>query len=76
MIEIMALAATVTQIGSSLSTAIGAGKDIASLLPHFGKLAKLETEINLAERGKHKGPHLDSRSKRNGGGAQAAQRGA
>ena len=56
MIEIMALAATVTQIGSSLSTAIGAGKDIASLLPHFGKLAKLETEINLAERGKHKGP--------------------
>ena len=25
-------------------------------MPHFGKLAKLEADINLAEQGRHKGP--------------------
>jgi len=56
MIEIMAMAGVVTQLGSSISSAVNAGKDIGSLLPHFGKLAQLETEINLCESGKHKGP--------------------
>ena len=56
MIEVLALAGAVSQIAGSVSTAIKAGKDVSDLLPSFGKLAKLETEIQLAEKGRHKGP--------------------
>jgi len=56
MIEVLALASAVTTISSSISNAIKAGKDVGSVLPSFGKLAKLEADINIAEKGKHKGP--------------------
>lgn len=56
MIEVLALAGAVTKIAGSVSAAIKAGKDASSLLPQFGKLAKLEADINLAEQGRHKGP--------------------
>jgi|TARA_R110000744_G_scaffold211532_1_gene330633 hypothetical protein len=56
MIEVLALAGAVTQIAGSISSAIKAGKDTADLLPHFGKLAKLDADIQAAENGKHKGP--------------------
>lgn len=56
MIEVLALAGAVTKIAGGISSAIQAGKDMNSVLPHFGKLAKLEADINLAEQGKHKGP--------------------
>ena len=56
MIEVLALAGAVTKIASSVSSAVKAGKDIHSLLPQVGKLAKLEADINLAESGKHKNP--------------------
>jgi len=56
MIEVLALAGAVTKIASSVSSAVKAGKDINSLLPKVGKLAKLEADINLAESGKHKNP--------------------
>ncbi len=56
MIEVLALAGAVTKIASGISSAVQAGKDMNSLMPHFGKLAKLEADINLAEKGKHKGP--------------------
>jgi hypothetical protein len=56
MIEVLALAGAVTKIAGGISSAIQAGKDINSVMPHFGKLAKLEADINLAESGKHKGP--------------------
>ena len=56
MIEVLALAGAVTKIAGSISSAVAAGKDVQSLLPHFGKLAQLEADINLAEQGKHKGP--------------------
>mgnify|MGYP003669514354 FL=1 len=56
MIEVLALAGMVTKVAGSISSAIKAGKDVNSIMPAFGKLAKLESEINLAETGRHKGP--------------------
>ena len=56
MIEVLALAGAVTKVAGGISSAIQAGKDMNAVLPHFGKLAKLEADINLAEQGKHKGP--------------------
>lgn len=56
MIEVLALASAVSTISSSISSAVKAGRDVGSVLPAFGKLAKLEADINIAEKGKHKGP--------------------
>ena len=56
MIEVLALAGMVTKVAGGISSAIKAGKDINELMPAFGKLAEIESEINLAETGKHKGP--------------------
>lgn len=56
MIEVLALASAVGSVASSISSAVQAGKDVGSILPAFGKLAKLEADINLAEKGRHKGP--------------------
>ena len=56
MIEVLALAGMVTKVAGSISSAIKAGKDINEIMPAFGKLAEIESEINLAETGKHKGP--------------------
>ena len=56
MIEVLALAGAVTKIAGAVSSAIKAGGDVADLLPQFGKLAKLDSEIQLAEKGRHKGP--------------------
>lgn len=56
MIEVLALAGAVTKIAGGISSAVKAGRDVQDLLPHFGRLAKLEADINLAEAGKHKGP--------------------
>ena len=56
MIEVLALASSVSKIAGGISTAIKAGRDINDLLPHFGKLGKIDSEIQLAESGKHKGP--------------------
>ena len=56
MIEVLALAGMVTKVAGSISSAIKAGKDVNSIMPAFGKLANLESEINLAESGKHKSP--------------------
>ena len=56
MIEVLALASAVSTVASSISSAVQAGKDVGSILPAFGKLAKLEADINLAEKGRHKGP--------------------
>jgi hypothetical protein len=56
MIEVLALAGAVTKIAGGISSAIKAGKDINGIMPAFGQLAKVESEINLAESGRHKGP--------------------
>ena len=56
MIEVLALASSVSTIAGSISTAIKAGRDVSDLLPHFGRLARLDAEIQAAESGKHKGP--------------------
>ena len=56
MIEVLALAGMVTKVAGGISAAIKAGKDINGVMPAFGKLAKLESEIHLAESGRHKGP--------------------
>lgn len=56
MIEVLALAGAITQISGAISSSIQAGRDVSDLLPHFGRLAKLDTEIQLAENGRHKGP--------------------
>ena len=56
MIEVLALASAVGTISKSISSAVKAGKDVGSVLPAFGKLAKLEADIAVAEKGKHKGP--------------------
>ena len=56
MIEVLALASTVSTIAGGISSAIKAGKDVNSVMPAFGKLANLEAEIGIAEKGRHKGP--------------------
>ncbi len=56
MIEVLALASAVSTIAGSISSAVQAGKDVGSVLPAFGKLAKLEADIHIAESGRHKGP--------------------
>ncbi len=56
MIEVLALAGAISQISGAISSSIQAGRDVSDLLPHFGKLARLDTEIQLAENGRHKGP--------------------
>lgn len=56
MIEVLALASSVSTIAGAISSGIQAGKDINSIMPAFGKLAGLEAEIQAAETGKHKGP--------------------
>ena len=56
MIEVLALASAVSTVASSISSAVQAGKDVGSILPAFGKLAKLEADIHIAESGRHKGP--------------------
>ena len=56
MIEVLALASAVSTIAGGISSAIQAGKDVNSVMPAFGKLANLEAEIGIAERGRHKGP--------------------
>jgi hypothetical protein len=56
MIEVLALAGAVSQIAGSISSAVKAGRDVSDLLPHFGRLAKLDADIQAAESGKHKGP--------------------
>jgi hypothetical protein len=56
MIEVLALAGMVTKVAGGISSAIKAGKDVNSLMPAFGKLAEIETQITICESGKHKGP--------------------
>jgi hypothetical protein len=56
MIEVLALASAVSTVAGSISSAVKAGKDVGSLMPQVGKLAKLEADIGLAEKGKHKSP--------------------
>ena len=56
MIEVLALASSVSTIAGAISSSIQAGKDMGSLMPMFGKLAGLEADIACAEQGKHKGP--------------------
>ena len=56
MIEVLALASAVSTIAGSISSAVQAGRDVSAVLPAFGKLAKLEADISLAESGRHKGP--------------------
>ena len=55
MIEVLALAGAVKAVSGAISAAVKAGRDATSLMPEFGKLAKLDAEIRLAETGKHKG---------------------
>jgi len=55
MIEVLALASSVTAISKSISAAVSAGQDVGSLMPSFGKFAKLGAEITAAETGRHKG---------------------
>jgi hypothetical protein len=55
MIEVLALAGAVKAVSGAISAAVKAGKDATSLMPEFGKLAKLDAEIRMAESGKHKG---------------------
>ena len=56
MIEVLALASAVSTVAGGISSAIQAGKDVNSIMPAFGKLANLEAEIGIAEKGRHKGP--------------------
>jgi hypothetical protein len=56
MIEVLALAGAVTKIATGVTAAVRAGKDVQSLMPHFGKLSELDAEIQAAEAGRHKSP--------------------
>jgi hypothetical protein len=56
MIEVLALAGAVTQVAGGISSAIKAGRDIGDLMPHMARLGKLDSEIQAAEAGRHKGP--------------------
>ncbi len=56
MIDPISAITLATKIAGSISAAVKAGKDLNTLMPAFGRLAKLEADINLAETGRHKGP--------------------
>ena len=56
MIEVLALASSVSTIAGAISSSVQAGWDMTSIMPMFGKLAGLEAEIQAAEKGSHKGP--------------------
>ena len=56
MIEVLALASSVSTIAGAISSSVQAGRDMSSIMPMFGKLAGLEAEIQAAEKGRHKGP--------------------
>lgn len=55
MIEVLALASAVSAVSSSISAGIQAGRDVSSLMPKIGKLGELDSQIQLAASGKHKG---------------------
>jgi hypothetical protein len=54
MIDVLMLAGAVSTVAKAISSSVKAGKDLTSIIPQVGKLAKLDSEIQLADAGKHK----------------------
>ncbi len=54
MIDVLMLAGAVSQVAGAISSSVQAGKDLTSIMPLAGRLAKLDSEIQLADAGKHR----------------------
>ena len=55
MIEVVALAGAINSISGAITSSIQAGRSLHQLAPKISKLGELDSQIQAAEAGKHKG---------------------
>ena len=55
MIEVVALAGAINSISGAITSSIQAGRNLSQLAPQVAKLGALDSQIQAAEAGKHKG---------------------
>ena len=55
MIEVVALAGAINSISGAITSSIQAGRSLHQLSPNIAKLGALDSQIQAAEAGKHKG---------------------
>ena len=55
MIEVVALAVAINSISGAITSSIQAGRSLHQLAPNIAKLGALDSQIQAAEAGKHKG---------------------
>ena len=55
MIEVVALAGAINSISGAITSSIQAGRSLSQLAPQVAKLGALDSQIQAAEAGKHKG---------------------
>ena len=55
MIEVVALAGAINSISGAITSSIQAGRSLHQLGPHISKLGALDSQIQAADAGKHKG---------------------
>ena len=55
MIEVVALAGAINSISGAITSSIQAGRSLHQLAPNIAKLGALDSQIQMAQAGKHKG---------------------
>ena len=55
MIEVVALAGAINSISGAITSSIQAGRNLSQLAPQIAKLGALDSQVQAAEAGKHKG---------------------
>ena len=55
MIEVVALAGAINSISGAITSSLQAGRSLSQLTPHISKLGALDSQIQIAQAGKHKG---------------------
>ena len=55
MIEVVALAGAINSISGAITSSIQAGRNLSQIAPQIAKLGALDSQVQAAEAGKHKG---------------------
>ena len=55
MIEVVALAGAINSISGAITSSIQAGRSLHQLAPNIAKLGALDSQVQMAQAGKHKG---------------------
>ena len=55
MIEVVALAGAINSISGAITSSLQAGRSLSQLTPQISKLGALDSQIQIAQAGKHKG---------------------